>query len=818
MSDPVKPLHSVSVRDLVEFVLRTGDLAGEGEFVGAGRALEGTRGHQRVQRSRPSGYQTEVVLSCRLERERFTLQIKGRVDGIFQAAEEIWLEEIKTVRRSWDGLADPLHWAQGKVYAAIYAQQNTLEQLEVRLTYLELDSNQVTEFRETFTRAELAAFFEATTASYLEWLEAHVQWIQERDAALRSLPFPFAAYRPGQRNLSVAVYRTVERGWKLFVEAPTGIGKTVSVLFPTLKAMAEGKTSRIFYLTAKTIGRTVAEQALADLRRSGARVRSVTLTAKEKICFNNGQPCDPRVCPFALGYYDRNKAAIRHALQREALTRPVLEEIAREHQVCPFELSLDVSLWVDVIIGDYNYAFDPRVYLRRHFGEETNDFALLVDEAHNLVERAREMFSAELDKSEVLAVKRALRRELPVVVKTLNKLNTFLLRLRPDDDSVDDGAGEDDPLELDYGGRKSSRPAANQLHVQREIPEGLLPLLRDFLQAAELWLAQNRAADYREALQNLYFQVNRLVRTAGLYDECYVTLLEVEPQRTRLRLFCLDPAKLLHEALARSHAAVLFSATLSPMPYFREILGGEAVDKTLQLASPFPAENLCLLVQDRIATHFKARASTFAVVAETIAAFVRGRVGNYLVYFPSYSYLKEVEALFRELAVDLEMVVQTPGMKEVEREVFLSAFQEARIHTLVGFAVMGGIFGEGIDLVGERLVGAVIVGVGLPQLSTERDLIRDYFQAKHGDGFEYAYTFPGMNRVLQAVGRVIRSETDRGAVLLIDARFSESRYQKLFPAWWQPVRTRSLVQLTQELTRFWPVLPVADVPSIDAGG
>jgi DNA excision repair protein ERCC-2 len=329
----------------------------------------------------------------------------------------------------------------------------------------------------------------------------------------------------------------------------------------------------------------------------------------------------------------------------------------------------------------------------------------------------------------------------------------------------------------------------------------MLPL-ENALKEAETWLARNQPADFRDSLLKLYFRLHAFQRTAQLYDERFVTI--TEPGRfTRIRIFCLDPSFLLRQALARGKAAIFFSATLSPIDYYRSLLGGDPEDPRLQLPSPFPPEHLAVLVQDRIRTHFKARAETLADVVAAIRALVQGRPGNYLVYLPSYQYLTTVQEQFHALEPAIPILVQRPGMSEPEREAFLAAFAVEHGETLVGFAVMGGVFGEGIDLVGDRLIGAVIVGVGLPQLCIERDLIRDYFQAQTGAGFDYAYTFPGMNRVLQATGRVIRSETDRGVVLLIDARFAEPRYRRLFPAWWQPARVRSLSDIGQALRRFW---------------
>ena len=800
-----KPVHTISVRDLVEFVLRQGDLGGERGFVGSDRALAGIRGHQKIQRSRPTGYLTELPVEYKVETEEFTLQIRGRIDGLLITSGQVLLEEIKTIQGTWDHEADPLHWAQAKFYGFIHAQEHTLKEIKIQLVYLELAAGKLTEFCQTFSFADLSDFFATTTAMYVDWLRERHHWCLARDASTDALAFPFTNYRPGQRELAVSAYRVLANGGRLFLAAPTGIGKTISVLFPAVKALGEGKLERIFYLTARTVGRAIAEKALVDLRRAGLKLRAVTITAKEKICVRDGKPCDLLTCPLALGYYDRVKPAIREALEREKITRVVLEEVGQKHQVCPFELSLDVSLWVDAIICDYNYVFDPQVYLRRHFAEDGGAYGFLVDEAHNLVDRAREMFSADLDGREILDVKRAVKQASPRCSKALTQLHTAMRKLgnatKPHENSFE---ASDPSSELNLFPVKTApiRSEENGVSTNPEFPDSLIEPLETALDEVENWLVKNQPAEFREALLALYFRLHSFRRTAELYDERFVTIIESGPA-IKVRLFCLDPSLLLRKALARGKAAIFFSATLTPMDYYRTLLGGAPEDPVLQLSSPFPSQNLAVLIQDRIQTHFKGRADSLGDVVEAIGTLVRGRRGNYLVYFPSYQYLNDTLQEFQIRFPPISVLVQRPGMTEPERDAFLAAFSVEHGETLVGFAVLGGIFGEGIDLVGERLIGAVIVGVGLPQLCVERNLIRDYFQQQNAAGFDYAYTFPGMNRVLQAVGRVIRSETDHGVVLLIDARFDELRYRRLFPAWWKFVKVRNSDALRETVAGFW---------------
>ena len=772
-------VETVSVRDLVEFVLRRGDLAGEGHFTGPARMLEGTRGHQRIQKSRKEGYEAEVPLSWRFDEGAFSVEVQGRVDGILTAGERIVIEEIKTVSGAWNGEARPLHWAQAKCYGLMYLKLHGGDVIDLQLTYLELESDNLIHFREPATLAELETFVGELVREYAAWMAAQRAWRDERDASLEELGFPFAGYRAGQRDLAVAVYRKVAAGGKLFAEAPTGIGKTMAVMFPALKALGEGKVDKVFYLTARTVGRQVAEASLRQLRDKGLKGRSVTLTAKDKICFTENPPCDATTCPYALGYYDRIKPALKDAFAEECLDRPTIEKVAERHQVCPFELSLDIATWADVVICDYNYAFDPWVSLKRFFAEESGAWALLVDEAHNLPDRAREMYSASLSVEELSATRKEIKSHQPQCAKAL----TSAIKLIKELSAV--GWNED----ADAQSGRGSAALYGSDWAMEEIPEKLLGTLKRFTQPAEQWLAQNEPAAYRDALLEGYFRVTRFVRTAEMFDECYRTLVNGRDNFRRVRLYCLDPSKVLAEQLKAVKAAVFFSATLSPMTYFEKLLGGdEELGNSLQLASPFPPENLQLLIEDRVATNYKQRELTLPAVGEVIASTFQGKRGNYLVFFPSHEYLRKVADEVARAHPELPLLLQETSMDESARERFLDRFNEVHQDGLIGFAVMGGIFGEGIDLVGDRLVGAIVVGVGLPQVCLERDLMREHFDKTFGAGFEFAYQWPGWNRVLQAAGRVIRTETDQGTVVLIDTRLREPRYRKLFPEWWHPRR------------------------------
>lgn len=804
MASAEKTIYTIQVRELVEFVLRRGDIVGERHFVGMDRAVQGIRGHQKIQRSRPPGYDPEIALEYEIPDDTFALRIRGRIDGLLKSASEVLLEEIKTVHGRWDHAADPLHWAQAKLYAYIYTQNNDLKEITIQLTYLELETSKVTEFRESFSFDALESFFTSTTSVYLEWLRQQVRWQKDRDDSVGHLDFPFKSFRPGQRKMAVLAYKTCVAGGRAFIAAPTGIGKTISALFPTVKALGEGKLKRIYYLTARTVGQGIAEKALRDLRKTGLRLRAVTLTAKHKVCIDESQPCDPATCPLALGYYDRRKPAMLEALARQEITREVLAEIGQKHQVCPFALAQDVSLWADAVICDYNYVFDPKAYLQQHFAQDREDFGFLVDEAHNLVDRGREMFSESLDTGEIGEVRRAIKSRIPACARSLGKLEREIKSLCDPAHKLPTGA-EDADMEADLFASPSPvvlKVDVDQKGMMKEFPKHLIPVLEAALEQMEKWLARNEPAAFREDLLSLFFRSFSFRRTAEIYDERFVTLLKKD-RGAQIQLFCLDPSHLLRQALERGRAAIFFSATLTPIDYYRTLLGGEANDPFLQLESPFPRENLAVLVQNRIQTSYKSRARSLDDVVESIGTLLEQRPGNYLIYFPSYQYLSSAMDRFKARFSQISVLVQQPDMTEQARSAFLGEFENNDGRTRAAFAVLGGIFSEGIDLVGERLIGAVIVGVGLPQLSQERDLIRDYFNEKNGRGFDYAYTFPGMNRVLQAVGRVIRSEYDRGLVLLIDARFSQSRYQCLFPAWWQTRVASSVEKIRALAGAFW---------------
>jgi DNA excision repair protein ERCC-2 len=775
----VKSALQISVRNLVDFTLRSGDL--ETSFALSANPVEAIYAHQRIQKSRGENYTREVSVSHRVETEQFLLDIVGRIDGLYLHPDRVIVDEIKTTTRDLDAVAredNPLHWGQAQCYASIYAFQNNLNEIEVQLTYYHLETGDIREIRRSFSREELDGFFQSLVDRYLAWAAAVAAWSRERDESISALEFPFASFRSGQRAMAAAVYTAVRNREQILIQAPTGIGKTMAALFPALKTLPPGFASKIFYLTARTTGKNTAENALAMLREHGLKAKSVTITAREKICFRPDAACRGEECEYARGYYDRIREALADAYRQEAFTRDRIEEIAEEHRVCPFEFSLDISLWADCIVCDYNYVYDPRVYLRRFFLEKTGDYVFLVDEAHNLVDRAREMFSAELPRQPFRELRKKVKDTLPEIYRILGRINTRMSGMC-----------------RQY---RETNPCA-----EKERPEKLLPLLRKFLTAAERWLVMNRPSPFREELLDLYFPVHGFLRVADQYDSSYATCYSIRGDDLTVRLFCIDPAGQLRAARERGIASVFFSATLTPADYFRRMFGCSDSAADLILPSPFPPENLLLVIAGGISTLYTDRTGTRDRIARMILSLIQQKQGNHLIFFPSYEYLRLVLDRCVQDCPEMDIIVQTPGMTEAERERFIARFSHDNTETLAGFAVMGGVFGEGIDLVGDRLTGAVIVGVGLPAICLERELIRDYFAQKDEAGFEFAYLYPGFTRVLQAAGRVIRSGEDRGVVLLIDKRFASERYRILFPREWNALFVRDEAHLSRIVREFW---------------
>lgn len=804
----------ISVRQLVEFIMRSGDIDNRHHVSAESAMQEGSRIHRMIQKRMGSEYQAEVSLKYTHVTPNYTLVVEGRADGVIDKGENFVIDEIKGTYRDLFRMreANPVHVAQAKCYAYMYGVGKKISTTQVRMTYCNIETEDIRYFTHDYEWAEVERWFQNLIKEYLKWSDYEYEWKKIRNTSIRELQFPFP-YREGQKELVTYVYQTIYHKRKLFLEAPTGVGKTISTAFPAIKAMEKGMGDKIFYLTAKTITRTVAEQTFSLLREAGLHLKSVVITAKDKVCFMKETNCNPEYCPYAKGHYDRiNEAMYDLLLHEENFSRENIEKYAHKHQVCPFEFCLDMSLFADSIVGDYNYLFDPHVYLKRFFGENSSgNYIFLVDEAHNLLERGREMYSATLIKEEFLALKNSLaaaeEEEHKTVLfsqgfghammKQLEKCNKEMLVLKRECEGC---------------------------CVIESLDNVVHPVMR-LHSVIESYLEENEEAEVsvKEQILDLYFKLRHFLEIYENLDEKYVKYTELrEDGSFILKLFCVDPSNNLKECMQRGRSTVLFSATFLPIQYYKKLLGGEEKDYEVYANSVFNSEKRALLVAEDVTSKYTRRSEEeFYKIAEYINAVVKQKHGNYMVFCPSYTLLEEVFTIYREEFNDetTECIMQRDFMDEFSREDFLKKFEgnldydiqenidmdieydEDRY--LIGFCVLGGIFSEGIDLKNDSLIGVIIVGTGLPQVCYEREILKDYFDEQGEFGFDYAYRFPGMNKVLQAAGRVIRTSDDIGTITLLDERFLQPAYLKLFPREWENFRVVSRRSISKVVEDFW---------------
>lgn len=870
-----KGMIKISVRNLVEFILREGDIDNrQGKAASAESMQEGSRMHRKIQRRMGPEYHPEVPLKIAIDEENYQLLVEGRADGIIitgtpereitladnfnhikiEDGMQVTIDEIKGVYMKLEHLEAPIgvHRAQAMCYAYIYALQHDLEHIGVQMTYCNLDTEDIRYFRESFEFAELADWFERLIGEYKKWADFQYAWRILRQESIKGLEFPYV-YRTGQKELAAGVYRTIHRKKLLFIQAPTGVGKTISTIFPAVKAVGEGLGDKIFYLTAKTITGTVAREAFELLRSKGYQAKVVQITAKEKLCKCEEMDCNPVHCPYAKGHYDRVNDAVYNLLQKEdMMTREVLLQQAEEYMVCPFEMCLDVATWVDDIICDYNYVFDPNVYLKRFFAEGTKgDYIFLVDEAHNLVERSREMYSAKIYKEDFLAVKKLVKKYDAKLAADFEKCNKILLDYKRECEKyvVYDNIGT-----LAFGLIRLAGNLDEFLRSRTEFPE-------------------------RKEVTEFYLNLRNFMNIYELVDENYEIYSEHEEDgRFKLKLYCVDPSRNLQERLDKGNSTIFFSATLLPIQYYKNLLSTKKDNYAVYAETAFSEEQRLLLLGKDVSSRYTRRnRNEFQKIAEYILRTALAHKGNYMVFFPSYKMMQQVYEVFCEKNVEytevapqkaqqdtpqdaqqdvgaslaakindvlaedgqlymdgvlegvdelpaddekeemkdgmsetdgqVKCIIQRTGMHEAEREDFLAAFSEensrGREKSLVAFCVLGGIFGEGIDLKNEQLVGAIIVGTGLPQISNEREILMNYYNKRSGEGFDYAYRYPGMNKVLQAAGRVIRTAEDVGVIEILDERFLQSDYSSLFPREWESYSVCSVDTVEDYLNEFW---------------
>ena len=855
-----KPMSRISVRTLVEFLLRSGDLdsrAQRGMDVEA--ALAGGRIHRKLQKAEKGDYAAEVMLSRDTEFEDLVIRVEGRADGIIgyrglqeagktaeitdkqadqsagitdeqtdqsagitaeqadqspEIADEqtdrssVIVDEIKGMYLDVAALEEPfpVHLAQAKCYAAICADRYGLGEIGVRMTYVNLETEELHYFHSMYTGVEIEEWYRKLVQDWYRWAKWQMDHIRLRNESMKHMDFPFP-YRAGQQKLTAAVYHAIKEAKELFLMAPTGVGKTMSCVFPAVRAIGEEHGDRIFYLTAKNETLSVGTEAFSILLDKGLDFRTIRITSKEKICPLNEPSCNPDDCMFAKGHFDRiNEAVFDLIRKREILDRSSIMKMAVERRVCPFELTLDTASWCDAILCDYNYVFDPDAQLKRFFAEGTKGgYIFLIDEAHNLVERGRDMYSAVLVKEHVLGARRILKDgpkeaakeegfgkadggDAKAVVRALDRVNRIMLELKHRMEDSPSGASLGKPYLL-IGFAEAD-----------ELLKACV-LLYGRLQA---YYEESKKTAVKEALLDFYFEIRSFVSVSETLDENYVIYAEEDEEgHFAIKLFCVNPAGRLSAQTAKGRMAVLFSATLLPVDYYRRLLTTKEDPYAVYAPSPFEEDHRLLLLASDISTRFADRGENmYRRIARYIQEMAKARTGNYLVFFPSYRMLKDVfEVYRREFDVpEVNWVLQSSRMQEDDREIFLENFYEDPEHSLVGFCVMGGMFSEGIDLTGTKLIGAAIVGAGIPQVSNEREILKDYYGR---DGFDYAYRFPGINKVEQAAGRVIRTAEDLGVILLLDERLLAPSYTRLFPREWRSREVCTVESVREKIREFW---------------
>ena len=752
---------TLSVHQLVDFLLRTGDI--DNRVFNRSSMIEGSRLHSVYQAKQSSNYLAEFPLKMSFNVDEVNIVLEGRADGIIKRSEkEYIIDEIKTTVEDLQIFHDDnLEWhlGQAKCYAYMFAKQTNLEYIGIKLTYIRQgkEKEQLIDSY-TFNILELEQFVVKLLNEYLAFYNIIFNKIAKRNESIEALKFPFNKFRQGQRDLAKYTYAMAKKRGRLFAEAPTGIGKTISTVFPFVKALKDDDNSKIFYLTAKTSGREAAHQAVKLLKENGLSLGDIMITAKDKICFCKGQACNPEECPYAKGYYNKIQTVLRYAiLNYDDFDLQTVTQLAYENQICPFELELDLSLFMDVIICDYNYVFDPISYMKRYFDEDTSSFLVLVDEAHNLVDRSRDMYSASLSYKQFLEARKSVchskLHKLKLAMSKMSKMFKEYL-VNPKDGN----------------------------YILDEFYDYTYKTISSFITTMQD-INKNENKEMSKELLEFYLEVNRFSKILEFYNDHFICYYEISKDELILHVSCLDASSFLHSSLRRLRGSVLFSATLSPIEYYVAMLGGKKEDAQLILPSPFPVDNLKIIIAPKVSIRYKNRDSSYQQVADYIKAFVRNKVGNYFIFLPSYEYLTNLMPYID--MDDVDVYEQDRGMSDEDKEQFLTNFKPHPERTTLGFVIVGGAFGEGIDLVSDRLIGAIIVGIGMPKINFVSDQIMKYYDAREQSGYNYAYLNPGMNKVMQALGRVIRSETDRGAVLLIDERYLTNDYRDLFKSEWR---------------------------------
>lgn len=775
---------AISVRNLVEFIMRSGDIDNRTTGSMSKEAMaEGSKMHRKIQGRMGINYEAEVPIRISIEYDKYSIYLKGRIDGVITEDNEIVIDEIKTMYADVKKLSEPVkvHKAQAMCYAYMYLRNNELNTIAVQMTYCNLDTEEIKRFKDTYTYKELEEWFNNLMEQYIMWSDYIAEEREKRNASIQNLEFPFE-YRKGQRSIVVSVYKTIMNRKSLYIQAPTGVGKTISAIYPAVRSVGSGVTEKIFYLTAKTITRTVAEEAFNVLRGEGLHFKTVTITAKEKICPMEETICNPDRCLRAKGHFDRVNDAIYDLITNEEnITREAVEKYAEKYNVCPFEMELDVSNFMDGVICDYNYVFDPYAKLKRYFSDGAKgNYTFLVDEAHNMVERAREMYSAIMVKEDFMACKRLVKDRSKRVAGALDKCNKEMLSLK--------------------------RQCIGDYVIIDEL-DALVAVMLRLQSAMEKFLDDDKDFERREEVLDLYFKVRNFLDMYELTDGNYVMYSDFEENgHFYIKLFCVNPSGNIKQCMDSGISTIFFSATLLPVNYYKELLSGDIEDDAIYIDSPFDVSRRLVGIAKDVSSKYTRRGrDEYTKILGIINDVAEQCQGNYMVFFPSYKLMNEVYCLAEEnnLTDKFEIFCQNNNMTEAEREEFLKRFDEKRESTMLCFCVLGGIFSEGIDLKHERLIGSIIVGTGLPMVCSEREILKKYYDEHNRNGFDYAYKYPGMNKVLQAAGRVIRTDEDYGIIILLDERFLQRDYRMLFPREWEDCKILDRTNAGKVVRHFW---------------
>lgn len=763
--------YQISVKDLIAFYYCEGSISST--FLGKSRASLGTSVHKRLQDSRPDNYTKELFLQDTIKKNTFILKISGRADGLYspQNDKPAIIEEIKSTFLDLDYLqANPSkhHLAQVKVYAYLFLKDNKAENIITHLTYYNLNSHKNIVITENYSFRTLEIFYNHLIDKYLSWLSNLSTAQISRDESIKQSDFPFANMRPGQRKMMVSVYRNIEEFSALRIQAPTGIGKTMAVIYPALKSLAFQLNHKLFYLTTKGTISDIAEATCQQLISHGANFKAIFLSAKSKICFNPDKACDGKDCIYAKDYYTKLDKMRYEVFKHKLFNKKLIEELACKYEMCPFELSLDLSLYCDLIVGDCNYFFDSKARLQRYFTEITEDYTLLCDEAHNLPERVRNSYSADINRDKIVEIKKEINSAPKEIKNHVRDLNKLML---------------EDEKKNEWGD-----------WIITEVSSQILRAVNKYITLMDAWLAQNPKSDAKAVLLDLYFYFNDFLRIYNNIDKNFVLYIQ-KTKRICYKIYCLDPAPIIGRLTSEIKSVIYFSATLEPDDYFAYLLKASSKDNyALMLDSPYPAENMCVIYDRIVDTTYKHRAQYYDQIADKIAHTVQAYSGNYIVFFPSYKYLESVYEIAQEKLSKFKLIKQSTELTSEERNMILTSFTESDI---ILFAVSGGFFAEGIDLQGDLVKGCILVGISLPMVSFERKLISDYYSKTGKNGFDYAYKFPALNKVIQAGGRLIRRETDTGLLLLLDRRFLHTHYKKYLPLNWQ---SNNIVQDKEDIS------------------